>query len=207
MSQQYDLKLRIFTLGEAAVGKTCYILRFTDDTFQEEHLMTAGIDLKSKIIQLDNKIYNISLYDTAGQERYRSICYNTIKSADGIILMFDLTKQKTYDEITNWMSNIKDIKGEEFPMILIGNKCDLDEKREISNEEGNELAKKYNIKYFETSNKTGENINESATAIIKQIIETRDKKMKELLDDFELIENFKLDKAKTFKEKKKKKCC
>lgn len=206
MNANNSLKLRIFTLGNGQVGKTCFILRFTEDSFQPAHLMTTGIDLKTKLVELNNKKYNVSFYDTAGQERFRSICYNSIKSADGIILMFDLTNQKSYDEISNWMMNIKDIKGDDFPMILIGNKCDLEKERVISKEEGIELSKKYKLKYFEASNKTGENIQESGTSIISLVIEARDRKMKEAAKDFEVIEKFELEKTKTFKKKKHKMC-
>ena len=207
MSNKNVLKIKVFTLGESKVGKTSYIVRFKGDTYKEDRLTTIGIDLITKLVELNNKKYYVDFYDTAGQERFRSISSNSIKSADGIILMFDLTKQKTYDQISNWMTNIRKYKGDDFPMILIGNKCDLEDKRVITKEEGIELAEKYKLKYFETSNKTGVNVKESAMEIIKKIIEIQEK---DILKGFEVIENFQLEKSKTFeikKEERKKICC
>ena len=206
MSKKNVIKIKIFALGETCVGKTCYIIRYTEDTFKEQ-LTTTGIDLKIKKIIYNKKKYDIEFYDTAGQEKFRSLSANSIKSAEGIILIFDLTNQKSYDQITTWMADIKDMKGDNFPIILIGNKCDLEDERIISNEEGIELSKKYKLKYFETSCKTGVNIKESAAEIIKQIIEMKEKKLKEALRGFELIENFQLKKSKTLTTKKKKKNC
>ena len=203
-------KIKLFSLGNSHVGKTSYILRFTDDKYNEVNLPTTGIDLKTKRIKYNNKEYTIDFYDTAGQERYRAISLNSIKSADGIILMFDLTDQKSYDEISNWVENIKQIQEEDYPMILVGNKCDLEKERIISNEEGIELSKKFNLQFFEVSNKTNKNIEESGNAIIKLIIERKQQKIKELTKDYEILENFELDKEKALmdiKDVHKKKCC
>ncbi len=203
-------KIKLFSLGNSHVGKTSYILRFTDDKYNEVNLPTTGIDLKTKRIKYNNKEYTIEFYDTAGQERYRAISLNSIKSADGIILMFDLTDQKSYDEISNWVENIKQIQEEDYPMILVGNKCDLEKERIISNEEGIELSKKFNLQFFEVSNKTNKNIEESGNAIIKLIIERKQQKIKELTEDYEILENFELDKEKSLmdiKDVHKKKCC
>ncbi len=203
-------KIKLFSLGNSHVGKTSYILRFTDDKYNEVNLPTTGIDLKTKRIKYNNKEYTIEFYDTAGQERYRAISLNSIKSADGIILMFDLTDQKSYDEISNWVENIKQIQEEDYPMILVGNKCDLEKERIISNEEGIELSKKFNLQFFEVSNKTNKNIEESGNAIIKLIIERKQQKIKELTKDYEILENFELDKEKSLmdiKDVHKKKCC
>ena len=193
-------KIKVFTIGDTTVGKTCFIVQFTEKRFEETHLLTAGIDLKSKVVELkDGKKFQVDFYDTAGQERYRSIAANSIKSADGIILMYDITSQKSYDNISKWMSDIIVIKGNDFPMILIGNKIDLEDKRIISKEEGDELASKYNIKLFETSNKNGVNVEEAALEIINQIVDKKEKEINELIKDFEVIPNFQLDKKKTQK--------
>ena len=200
-------KIRIFTLGDGGVGKSCFIIKYTEDRFEENHLLTTGIDLRSKVVQLENgKKYKVDFYDTAGQERYRSISVNSIKSAEGIILMYDITKQKTYDDITEWMENVKQIKGTDFPMILIGNKSDLENQRIVSKEEGEELALKFNLKFFEISNKDGNNVNEAALEIISQIVDKKEKENNELIKDYEVLNNnFQLDKKKA-KENKNKSC-
>ena len=200
-------KIRIFTLGDGGVGKSCFIIKYTEDRFEESHLLTTGIDLRSKVVQLENgNIYKVDFYDTAGQERYRSISVNSIKSAEGIILMYDITKQKTYDDITEWMENVKQIKGTDFPMILIGNKSDLENQRIVSKEEGEELALKFNLKFFEISNKDGNNVKEAALEIINQIVDKKEKENNELIKDYEVLNNnFQLDKKKA-KENKNKSC-
>ena len=180
MSNNIDDKINIFALGNSEVGKTCFILKFTDNVFQEVHLMTAGIDLKTKVVEHSNgKKYKINFYDTAGQERYRSISVNSVKNSDGIVLMYDITKQKSFDDLNIWMNSIKQIKKEGFPMVLVGNKCDLEEKRIVSEEEGKELAEKFGLKFFEASNKTGQNIEEAGNELINQIVEIKEKKKEE----------------------------
>ena len=120
MSKKKLEKIKVFTLGDGDVGKTCFIVHYTENTFQEIHVTTTGIDLKTKEVQLENgTTYQVDFVDTAGQERFRAISVNSIKSADGIILMYDITRQKTYDDISIWMESIKENKGENFPMILL----------------------------------------------------------------------------------------
>ena len=123
--------------------------------------------------------------------------------------MFDITNQKSFDDVSTWMENIKLAKGDDFPMILVGNKCDLVSKRIVEYEEGMELSQKYKIQYFEVSNKTGKNIQESSSALIKQIIDKREEEIKEILKGFEIIERFELDRKTVISMNKqpKKKCC
>ena len=205
-------KIKLFSLGNASVGKTSYIVKFTDDLFRDNTLITTGIDLKIKMINYNEKEYRIEFYDTAGQERYRAISLNSIKSADGIVLMYDITNKKSFDDISNWMKNIRQLQGNEFPMILVGNKCDLESKRIVTYEEGIELSKTYKIPFFEVSNKKGINIEESSLELIKQIIEKKEAQIKEFTKGYEVIEKidkFELDRKTVISMNKlpKKKCC
>ena len=106
----------------------------------------------------NGKTYSIHFYDTAGQERYRSVALNIIKTCHGIILMYDITDQSSFDAIPEWIKDIRDNQKPDYPIILLGNKCDLEGKRIISKEAGEELAKKYKLSFFETSNKDGTNL-------------------------------------------------
>lgn len=169
-------KICLFTLGNSTVGKTCFILRFTKNTFTSSYISTIGIDFLAKNILLPNgEKYKVLFYDTAGQEKYRSIAFNLMKGAEGIILMYDVTKRKTFESITDWVQSIKEAKGENFPVILIGNKCDLNEEREIDREEGEKEAQKHGFLFFETSNKDGTNVEEATIALISKVIESRKK--------------------------------
>ena len=165
-------KYNIMTLGNSAVGKTSFIIRYTENTFKEVYLTTLGIDYKTKVVKMKNKkSYMINFFDTAGQEKYKSISINVIKNANGILLMYDITNKSSFESISNWMKNIIEIKGNNFPVILVGNKTDLIDKREVSTEEGENIAQKYGIKFFEISNKYGTNVEEAGLELINQVVE------------------------------------
>ena len=169
-NHEKEEKLNLITLGNSAVGKTSYILKYTENNFQPVYLTTIGVDFKSKEITLNDKKYKIIFYDTTGEERFRSIAVNTVKNAHGIVLMYDITKKKTFEDISLWMKGIKEIKPDNFPIILIGNKCDLKEEREVKTTDGENLANEYNIGFYETSNKDGINIEESCLNLINRVI-------------------------------------
>ena len=194
--------IKIMVLGNSSVGKTSFILKYTEDIFRDLYISTIGIDNKRKIIKhSNNKEYSLIFYDTAGQEKYKSISLNIIKNADGVLLIYDITKQDTFEAIASWMENIENIKGKDFPLILIGNKLDLENIRVVSPEEGKELASKYKVDFFETSNKNGTNIENACLALVNIIINRRENN---LLKEFEIVkdENIKLDKKNISKSKK-----
>ena len=107
---EFEEKINIMTLGNTTVGKTCFILKFTENRFQETYLVTIGLDFKMKTIQIKEKKYKIFFYDTTGQERYKSIALNTIKNANGILLMYDITNEESFKSIPNWIQSVKDVK-------------------------------------------------------------------------------------------------
>ena len=162
--------IKIIILGNSEVGKTSFLIRFTKNKFDETYLATIGIDYIYRIINIENKLYKLMFYDTAGEEKYKSIPKNHIKNVQGIILMYDITNKKSFDSIIDWISDVKEIKGENFPMILVGNKIDLNESREVTEEMGYELAEKNQIEFFETSNKDGTNIQDAGLEIVYKIL-------------------------------------
>ena len=195
MSKKKTEKINILALGNSLVGKTSFMLRFTEDTFRDICLPKIGMDYRERYLKLpNNKEYCINFYDTAGQERYMSLAFDIIKKADGVILMYDLTQRNTFEGVSIWMDNIKKHKGEDFPIVLVGNKSDMEE-REVTKEEGEELAKKFNISFFETSNKTAQNVEESSMELINKIIE-KDKLLGKDDDDFNIRLNKKTSKTK-----------
>ena len=162
--------IKIIILGDSKVGKTSFIIRFTKNKFDETYLATIGVDYKDRIINIENKLYKLMFYDTAGEERYKSIPKNHIKNVQGIILMYDITNKLSFESINDWISDVKEIQGENFPMILVGNKIDLNESREVTEEMGYELAEKNQIEFFETSNKDGTNIQDAGLEIVYKIL-------------------------------------
>ena len=168
-------KIKIMNLGNHAVGKTCFILRFTENKFEKTYLSTAGIDYKVKIVTIKEKQYRLCFYDTAGQEKYRSITLNVLKDAQGIIVMYDVTDTKSFESIPNWIQSIKDKKGSAFPMILVGNKIDKESERKITKEQGEKFAKENGIDFFEISNQDGTNVQEAGLALFNKILEKKEK--------------------------------
>ena len=131
-----DFAFKVLLLGDSSVGKTCFLKRYTDDTFQDAYLSTIGFDFKFKSITLNNgKEVRVQLWDTAGQERFRTIAKSYYKGAHGIILMYDVTNRKTYDNIKKWLNQIRDETGNRISIILVANKIDCEELRQVTKEE------------------------------------------------------------------------
>ena len=206
IENENEERINIMTLGNSEVGKTCYILKYTENFFQELYLTTVGIDFKIKTETINNKQYKLFLYDTTGQEKYKSIALNIIRNAQGIILMYDITNKKSFESIPEWIKSIRDSKGENFPMILLGNKLDIEDIRVISEKEGKELADEYGIKFFETSNKTGVNIQESGMALVNEILKIKENEIK---DSFvsKSSHNSKLSSKRTTLKSEERRCC
>ena len=164
-------RINLITLGDGQVGKTSLILRYTNDYFGNNYIATIGFDFKFKNEKLKNgEEITVKIFDTAGQEKYRSLAANFLKKADGIILVYDITYKISFENLNKWLKDINEnAKG--LPIVLIGNKTDLEENREVSKEEGNEFAKKINeeIEFYEASCKTGENIKEAIRFLVEKI--------------------------------------
>ena len=162
-------EINCIVAGDSFVGKTNLLLRFVDDKYDDESLQTIGIDIKYKDITLDDKKYKLDLYDTAGQEKFRSAVEKFFKKSDCVFLVYEITNRKSFKNISNWIKECKSKASENVLIVLIGNKCDLNEKRQVTTEEGENLAKKYKISFYETSAKTGKNVQEAFTEFLKNL--------------------------------------
>ena len=171
-SHKYDGLFKILILGESDVGKTCLLLRYTDNSLKANHLTTIGIDFKIKTINIENRIIKLQIWDTVGQERFRTFSRTYYKLANGIILTYDITDKNSFLKIPNWIKQIEANAPKNVKKILVGNKTDkidtLD--RVVTEEEGKKLAKDYNMHFFETSAKTGQNVTEAFDCLIKEIM-------------------------------------
>ena len=169
MSANYIIKL--LTLGDTEVGKTSIVLRYSDDKFHQNKISTIGVDFKVKMITKGNEKIKISIYDTAGQERFKNIVKHYYKGANGILLIYDISNRNTFEKLQFWLDDLKvnaDI--DNLFIYLVGNKNDKVEEREVSFEEGNKFAKEKNLPFIEVSAKTGENINQLFDDMIKGTI-------------------------------------
>ena len=175
MSSKYDHLFKLLIIGESGVGKTCLLLRFTDDSFTANHLTTIGIDFKIKIINLEDKQIKLQIWDTAGQERFRTITKTYYKGAHGIILTYDVTDENSFKNIRNWVKQIEQNAQSNVCKVLVGNKCDRED-RKISYEEGAKLASEFKMQFFETSAKSNYNVNETFTYLTKEILSSSEPK-------------------------------
>jgi len=175
MSIDYSYKYII--IGNSGVGKSCILLSFTDKRFQYEHDLTIGIEFGSRIINLDDKKVKVMVFDTAGQECFKSITRSYYKGSAGALLVYDITNRTSFDCIEKWLSEIQEYSGNQMMVImLIGNKNDLEHRRRVSKEEGEQLAKKYNILFSETSAKLINNIDDvfiETAKIISERVENK----------------------------------
>ena len=167
---------KILILGDMSVGKTSFLTRYVDNTFDNFTLNTIGVDYVLKNVQMeDGSIVKLQIWDTAGQERFNSISKTYYRGAHAIVLLFSVVDKKSFGNAQKWLSQIKEEVNEKVPIILVGNKIDLVDEREIPDYEGKELADEFNINYFECSAKSGENINLAFEDLIKKMVKTVDK--------------------------------
>ncbi|THU68288.1 hypothetical protein C4D60_Mb08t02320 [Musa balbisiana] len=156
--------MRIMTLlhmskYDGGVGKSCLLLRFSDGSFTTSFITTIGIDFKIRTIELDGKRIKLQIWDTAGQERFRTITTAYYRGAMGILLVYDVTDESSFNNIRNWIRNIEQHASDNVNKILVGNKADMDEsKRTVPTAKGQALADEYGVKFFETSAKTNLNV-------------------------------------------------
>ena len=167
-SHKYDYLFKILIIGESEVGKKDFLLRFMDDSFTADHLEDIGVDFKIKIINFQNKLVKLQLWDTAGEERFRTITKTYYKGAHGIILMYDVTDQNSFKNIRNWIKQIEANADKSAKRVLVGHKCD-EPGRVISEEEGKKLAEEYNMVLFESSARTNTNVSEVFYYLVKEI--------------------------------------
>ncbi|XP_062998934.1 ras-related protein Rab-8B-like isoform X3 [Elgaria multicarinata webbii] len=136
MENTYDYLFKLLLIGDSGVGKTCLLFRFTEDDFNNTFISTIGIDFKIRTIELDGKKIKLQIWDTAGQERFRTITTAYYRGAMGIMLVYDITNEKSFDNIENWITNVKEHASSDVEGMILGNKCDMNEKRQVSKEKG-----------------------------------------------------------------------
>ena len=171
-----DISFKILLLGDSSVGKTCFLKRYTDNTFQDAYLSTIGFDFKYKSITLKNgKTVKVQLWDTAGEERFRTIAKSYYRGAHGIILIYDVTNRKTFENIRKWLYQINEETSGKISILLIANKIDCVESRQVTKEEGKQMAKNNGLPIFEASAKDSTNVNESFQYLIEKISENAPK--------------------------------
>lgn len=167
----YDYLFKVVVVGNIGVGKSSLFSRLVDDYFTENYNSTIGVDFKVKTFNIKDKIAKLQIWDTAGQERFRTIVNCFYRGAKGIIIVYDLGDQYSFDSINQWITSCKSEINIEIPIIVIGNKCDLKEKRVITEEQIQNLKKEYLFKYYETSAKSKINYLEPFYQFVNDLIQ------------------------------------
>ena len=174
----YDKTCQILLIGDSSVGKTSLIQRYANGIFKEEYLATVGLDYYTKQEMINNINVLVKLWDTAGQERFKALTPNYFRNAEGVVLAYDVTNSESFENLKFWINSIKSNLGEKnifIPIIIIGNKIDMEDMRDITKEDASKFAKENNYKYFETSAKTGEGVDEAIRDLVNQVLANSDK--------------------------------
>uniref|UniRef100_T1JG95 small monomeric GTPase n=1 Tax=Strigamia maritima TaxID=126957 RepID=T1JG95_STRMM len=160
----------IMLIGDSAVGKTCVLTRFKDGAFLcGNFISTVGIDFRNKIVIVDDAKVKLQIWDTAGQERFRSVTHAYYRDAHALLLLYDVTNRASFDNTRAWLGEIHEYAQEDVVIMLIGNKCDMHSERIIRREDGERLAKEYNVAFMETSAKSGVNVELAFLAVAREL--------------------------------------
>ena len=201
----YDKTCQILLIGDSLVGKTCLIQRYVNGTFKDDYISTVGLDYHTKLEIINNLNVSVKLWDTDGQERFKALTASFFRYAEGVVIAYDVTNSESFDNLKFWISSIKTNLFEKnifIPIIIIGNKIDLEDMRESTKDVASAFAKENNFKYFETSAKTGEGVDEAFRDLVNQILANSDKNEEATIER----KSVKIEEKKTEKQKKKG-CC
>uniref|UniRef100_A0A8C3Y500 Ras-related protein Rab-13 n=1 Tax=Catharus ustulatus TaxID=91951 RepID=A0A8C3Y500_CATUS len=175
MAKAYDHLFKLLLIGDSGVGKTCLVIRFAEDNFSSTYISTIGIDFKIRTVDIDGKKIKLQVWDTAGQERFKTITTAYYRGAVGIVLVYDITDEKSFENIQNWMKSIKENASAGVERLLLGNKCDMEGRRKVGVGVP-QLAKEHGIRFFETSAKSSENVEEAFRTLARDILHKSSRK-------------------------------
>ena len=172
-SSDFDYLFKLLLIGDSGVGKSCLLLRFADNTYTSDYISTIGVDFKIKTIKLDNdKIVKLQIWDTAGQERFRTITSSYYRGAQGIIIVYDVTDLESFNNLNNWLQEIDKFGTNGVTKLIVGNKNDLTDKKQVTLEMAQEFAKeKGGLTVLETSALSSENVEQAFLTMAKEIKE------------------------------------
>ena len=208
----YDMIFKIVLIGDTSVGKTNILSKYLKGEFDPKSKSTVGVEFGVKNFKIENNIVKVQIWDTAGEERYRSITNAYYKGAKGSLLVYDITNKKSFENVEKWISDLKANADEDISMILLGNKTDLEDKRVVTTEEGKNKAEFYNLTFMETSALNGNNIQEAFNELIMDVYKRNHELLEnqakvEIIRDKKTIELDKGEDNNTDEVKEKKWCC
>lgn len=166
---EYDYLFKVLLVGDSSVGKSCLLLRFTEDSYMESYISTIGVDFKIKTVELDGKTIKFQIWDTAGQERFKTVTSSYYRGAHGIIIVYDITDMDSFDHVKHWLTEIERYTSDNVNKILVGNKCDLAEKRAVEQQMAKAFANDVGIPFLETSAKDATNVEQAFLTMAREI--------------------------------------
>ncbi|OMJ65506.1 hypothetical protein SteCoe_38100 [Stentor coeruleus] len=167
----YNYLFKYIIIGDTGVGKSCLLLQFTDSRFRNDHDLTIGVEFGAKIVQIENKTIHLQIWDTAGQESFRSITRGYYRGAAAALLTFDITRKDTFLSLGKWLEETKNNGNPNMVIILVANKVDLDSQRVVTREEAERFARDNKLLYIETSAKTAFNVSETFIRTGKEVLQ------------------------------------
>ncbi|XP_072956664.1 ras-related protein RABD1-like [Typha angustifolia] len=169
MSNEYDYLFKVLLIGDSSVGKSCLLLRFSDDSYVDSYISTIGVDFKIRTIELDGKTVKLQIWDTAGQERFRTITSSYYRGAHGIIIVYDVTEMESFNNVKQWLNEIDRYASDNVCKLLVGNKCDLVENKVVETEKAQAFADELGIAFLETSAKESINVEKAFLTMSAEI--------------------------------------
>ena len=169
--ESYDFLFKLILIGDSSVGKSNILLKYLKGEFDPNSKATVGVEFGTKSLKINEKKIKVQIWDTAGQERYRSITSAYYKGAKGAFIVYDITRKDTFDSIDRWAADLKANGDQNISIVLIGNKCDLEENRQVPKDDGIKKSEEFKTAFLETSALNGENIEKAFNELIQQIFE------------------------------------
>ncbi|CAN6273709.1 unnamed protein product, partial [Urochloa humidicola] len=169
MNPEYDYLFKLLLIGDSGVGKSCLLLRFADDSYLDSYISTIGVDFKIRTVEQDGKTIKLQIWDTAGQERFRTITSSYYRGAHGIIIVYDVTDQESFNNVKQWLNEIDRYASDNVNKILVGNKSDLTANKVVATETAKAFADEMGIPFMETSAKNAINVEQAFMAMAASI--------------------------------------
>ena len=169
-TSDYDHLFKLLLIGDSGVGKSCLLLRYADNVWEDRYISTLGVDFKIRTLEVNKKIIRLQIWDTSGQERFHTITSSYYRGSHAILVMYDITDETTFNNVKTWMIEIEHYAKEDVVKVLVGCKCDLEVCRKVSFEQGQEFATKAQMPFFETSAKTNQGVDVLFTKIAEELV-------------------------------------